>query len=177
MHPVMNMISLGRRSRVYNGDGLEVRYGYDALNRISQIHYGNGVETAYTYDGDGNISSLETKAGETVLLSFAYRYDGNGNRTTKAGKQASAAPGGITSENTAGSNALDISYHYDVRGQLLEERRNGVSVSYVYDKAGNRIKRQMSKGRPYISLTRRISLLLKRAMSEESSLHMTNRAV
>ncbi len=30
-------------------------------------------------------------------------------------------------------------------------------------------KRQMSKGRPYISLTRRISLLLKRAMPEESS--------
>ena len=137
---------LGRRSRVYNGDGLEVRYGYDALNRISSIHYGNGVETAYTYDGDGNISSLETKAGETVLLSFAYQYDGNGNRTTKAGKQASAAPGGITSENTAGSNALDIFYNYDVRGQLLEERRNGVSVSYVYDKAGNRIKKADAQG-------------------------------
>ena len=137
---------LGRRSRVYNGDGLEVRYGYDALNRISSIHYGNGVETAYTYDRDGNISSLETKAGETVLLSFAYQYDGNGNRTTKAGKQASAALGGITSENTAGSNALDISYHYDVCGQLLEERRNGASVSYVYDKAGNRIKKADAQG-------------------------------
>ena len=137
---------LGRRSRVYNGDGLEVRYGYDTLNRISRIHYGNGVETAYTYDGDGNISSLETKAGENVLLSFAYQYDGNGNRTAKAGKQASAAPGGITSENTAGSNALDISYHYDVRGQLLEERRNGISVSYVYDKAGNRIKKTDVQG-------------------------------
>ncbi len=137
---------LGRRSRVYNGDGLEVRYGYDALNRISRIHYGNGVETAYTYDRDGNISSLETKAGENVLLSFAYRYDGNGNRTAKAGTQANAAPGGITSENTAGSNALDISYHYDVRGQLLEERRNGVSVSYVYDKAGNRIKKTDVQG-------------------------------
>ena len=137
---------LGRRSRIYNSDGLEVCYGYDALNRIRSIYYGNGVETAYTYDGDGNISSLETKAGENVLLSFAYRYDGNGNRTAKAGKQASAAPGGITSENTAGSNALDIFYNYDVRGQLLEERRNGVSVSYVYDKAGNRIKKADIQG-------------------------------
>ena len=45
-------------------------YGYDALNRISYIRYGNGVETAYAYDGDGNISSLETKAGENVLISF-----------------------------------------------------------------------------------------------------------
>ena len=130
---------LGRRSRIYNNDGLEVRYGYDALNRIRHIRYGNGVETAYTYDGDGNIRTLETKAGENVLLSFAYQYDGNGNRTAKTGTQATL--GGITSEITTGNNALDISYNYDVRGQLLEERRNGASVCCAYDKAGNRIRK------------------------------------
>ena len=135
---------LGRRSRIYNNDGLEVRYGYDALNRISRIHYGNGVETAYTYDGDGNVRTLETRAGENVLISLAYRYDGNGNRTAKAGTQA--ALGGITSEITAGNNALDLSYAYDVRGQLLEERRNGASVSYAYDKAGNRIRKTDVQG-------------------------------
>ena len=131
---------LGRRSRIFNDDGLEVRYGYDALNRIRHIRYGNGVETAYTYDGDGNIRTLETRAGENVLLSFAYRYDGNGNRTAKTGMQA--ALGGIT----AGNNALDISYNYDVRGQLLEERRNGASVCYAYDKAGNRIRKTDAQG-------------------------------
>ena len=131
---------LGRRSRIFNDDGLEVRYGYDALNRIRHIRYGNGVETAYTYDGDGNIRTLETKAGENVLLSFAYQYDGNGNRTAKAGTQA--ALGGITT----GNNALDISYAYDVRGQLLEERRNGASVCYAYDKAGNRIRKTDVQG-------------------------------
>ena len=135
---------LGRRSRIFNDDGLEVRYGYDALNRISRIHYGNGVETAYTYDGDGNIRTLETRAGENVLLSFAYRYDGNGNRTAKTGTQATL--GGITSEITTGNNALDLSYAYDVRGQLLEERRNGASVCYAYDKAGNRIRKTDAQG-------------------------------
>ena len=135
---------LGRRSRVYNNDGLEVRYGYDALNRIRHIRYGNGVETAYTYDGDGNIRTLETKAGENVLLSFAYQYDGNGNRTAKTGMQATL--GGVTSEITAGNNALDLSYAYDVRGQLLEERRNGTSVCYAYDKAGNRIRKTDVQG-------------------------------
>ena len=135
---------LGRRSRIFNDDGLEVRYGYDALNRISRIHYGNGVETAYTYDGDGNIRTLETRAGEDVLLSFAYRYDGNGNRTAKTGTQATL--GGITSEITTGNNALDLSYAYDVRGQLLEERRNGASVCYAYDKAGNRIRKTDAQG-------------------------------
>ena len=135
---------LGRRSRIFNDDGLEVRYGYDALNRIRHIRYGNGVETAYTYDGDGNIRTLETRAGENVLISFAYRYEGNGNRTAKAGTQA--ALGGITSEITAGNNALDLSYAYDVRGQLLEERRNGASVCYAYDKAGNRIRKTDAQG-------------------------------
>lgn len=111
---------LGRRSRIYNNDGLEVRYGYDALNRISRIHYGNGVETAYSYDGDGNISSLETKAGVNVLLSFAYQYDGNGNRTAKTGIQAGAASGGITSKTTVGNTVLAISYSYDVRGVFCQ---------------------------------------------------------
>ena len=137
---------LGRRSRIFNDDGLEVRYGYDALNRIRHIRYGNGVETAYTYDGDGNIRTLETRAGENVLLSFAYRYDGNGNRTAKTGMQAGVTLGGVTSEITAGNNALDLSYAYDVRGQLLEERRNGASVCYAYDKAGNRIRKTDVQG-------------------------------
>ncbi len=137
---------LGRRSRIFNDDGLEVRYGYDALNRIRHIRYGNGVETACTYDGDGNIRTLETRAGENVLLSFAYRYDGNGNRTAKTGMQAGVTLGGVTSEITAGNNALDLSYAYDVRGQLLEERRNGTSVCYAYDKAGNRIRKTDAQG-------------------------------
>jgi len=104
------------------------------------------VETAYTYDGDGNIRTLETRAGENVLLSFAYRYDGNGNRTAKTGMQAGVTLGGVTSEITAGNNALDLSYAYDVRGQLLEERRNGASVCYAYDKAGNRIRKTDVQG-------------------------------
>ena len=41
---------------------------------------------------------------------------------------------------------MDLSYAYDVRGQLLEERRNGASVSYAYDKAGNRIRKTDVQG-------------------------------
>ena len=134
---------LGRRSRIYNDSGLEVRYGYDALNRIKDIHYGNGVTTSYAYDGDGNLSSLETRTADQTLLSFTYQHDGNGNRTAKAGNQVSAVTGGGI---TLGSCALDISYRYDVRGQLLEERRNGASVCYAYDRAGNRIRKTDEKG-------------------------------
>ena len=127
---------LGRMTCIHSGQGMKVQYGYDSLDRIEHIHYGNGVQTNYAYDCDGNISHLETKTESAVLLSFDYQYDGNGNRTAKTGIQ------GLT----AGSSALqpatiDISYRYDVRGQLLEERRNNMSTHYAYDAAGNRIRK------------------------------------
>lgn len=122
---------LGRVSRIHSAEGMEVNYGYDSLDRIERISYGNGIQTTYAYDCDGNISCLETKTESAVLLSFTYQYDGNGNRTAKTGIQ------GLT----AGSSALDISYRYDVRGQLLEERRNDMSVCYEYDESGNRIRK------------------------------------
>ena len=44
------------------------------------------------------------------------------------------------------NDVLDISHSYDIRGQLLEERRNGVSVSYAYEKTGNRVRKTDAKG-------------------------------
>ena len=126
---------LGRMSCIHSGQGMKVQYGYDSLDRIEHIHYGNGIQTNYAYDCDGNISHLETRTESAVLLSFDYKYDGNGNRTAKTGIQ------GLT----AGSSALDIRYQYDVRGQLLEECRNGVAVRYAYDAAGNRIRKTEGK--------------------------------
>lgn len=140
---------LGRISRIHNAEGMEVQYKYDSLDRIEKIRCGNRVETTYAYDCDGNISQLETKAGETVLLSFAYKYDGNGNRTVKAGIQ------GLTE----GSNALAINYQYDIRGQLLEEKRNDLSVCYAYDAAGNRIKKTDGKKKTNYSYNEKNQLL------------------
>ena len=154
---------LGRRSRIFNDDGLEVRYGYDALNRICDIRYGNGVKTAYTYDGDGNVRTLETRAGEDVLLSFAYRYDGNGNRTAKTGTQATL--GGITT----GNNALDISYAYDVRGQLLFR----MPMTKPETESGRRMYREKS----VIFIMRRTSWSKRKALPIENSFLMTVRAV
>ena len=71
------------------------------------------ARTTYAYDCDGNISHLETKTESAVLLSFSYQYDGNGNRTAKTGTQ------GLTAGSSAlQPAAIDISYRYDVRGQL-----------------------------------------------------------
>ena len=170
---------IGRLSRIHSGEEMEVCYTYDPLDRIENIQYGNGIKTTYAYDCSGNISQLETKTKDTVLLSFTYQYDGNGNRTSKIGTQGitarnsalqSATIGNITEESNAlalhpavmgniteGSSALqpsvmDIHYQYDIRGQLLQERRNGASVHYTYDAAGNRIKKNRSTKRNQIPL-------------------------
>ena len=90
----------------------------------------------YGYDALNRISNIHYGNG----VETAYTYDGNGNHTAKTGTQATL--GDIIS----GSNALDLSYAYDVRGQLLEERRNGASVCYAYDKAGNRIRKTDVQG-------------------------------
>ena len=124
---------LGRTSRIFSTGGMEVRYLYDCLDRLEQIRYGNGIRTSYQYDADGNVSHLETRMGSDILLSFRYQYDGNGNRLSKTGVQGPA---------TDGSSALDITYQYDVRGQLLEENRKDAVFRYSYDAAGNRVRKE-----------------------------------
>ena len=124
---------LGRTSRISSPGGMEVRYRYDCLDRLEQIRYGNGIRTSYQYDADGSVSHLETRMGSDILLSFRYQYDGNGNRLTKTGTQGPA---------TDGSSALDITYQYDVRGQLLEENRKDAVFRYSYDAVGNRIRKE-----------------------------------
>ena len=74
------------KGRIFNSQGMEVRYRYDSQDRIRKITYGDHVVTEYDCDGDGNMSRLETKAGEDILLSFCYEYDGNGNRIAKRGE-------------------------------------------------------------------------------------------
>ncbi len=76
--------------------------------------------------------------GSDILLSFRYQYDGNGNRLMKTG---------IQGPTTDGSSALDITYQYDVRGQLLEENRKDAVFRYSYDAAGNRIRKEEETGK------------------------------
>ena len=122
----------GQITGITDGNGA-IRYRYDCLDRLEQIRYENGIRTSYQYDADGNVSHLETRMGSDILLSFRYQYDGNGNRLMKTGIQGPA---------TAGSSALDITYQYDVRGQLLEENRKDAVFRYSYDAVGNRIRKE-----------------------------------
>ena len=140
-------------------------------NRIRHIRYGNGVETAYTYDGDGNIRTLETKAGENVLLSFAYQYDGNGNRTAKAGTQT--ALGGITT----GIMRWISPMAYDVRGQLLKSSGTALLFAMPMTKPETESGRRMYREKSVIFIMRRTSWSKRKALPIENSFLMTVRAV
>ncbi len=146
---------LGRKERIYNNQGLDIRYSYDSQNRLQKIVYGNGVETHYTYDGDGNIGSLETKTADCILLSLRYQYDGNGNRTAKKGIRHELAR---TMEPKA-DEAINDFYRYNIRGQLLEEGNGNDVISYAYDAAGNRIRKTDAHGETYYAFNRKNQLV------------------
>ncbi len=55
---------------------------------------------------------------------------------------------------------LDISYRYDVRGQLLEERQGDDAVHYEYDASGNRLKKTGRGGECRYSYNRKNQLVL-----------------
>ncbi len=147
--------TLGRTSRIYTNQGMEVRYGYDCLNRIETIQYGNGIETHYQYDTEGNVGSLKTKLGETTLLAFQYAYDGNGNRLSKVGKQAFV-------DGT--ESHLDLSYQYNVRGQLLKEKRNEKVCCYTYDATGNRLSKESPEGNYSYHYNQKNQLVLEKSI-------------
>lgn len=64
-------------------------------------------------------------------------YDGNGNRISKIGEQKLA--GGER-------DTLQVTYQYNVRGQILEENRDGDACRYTYDAAGNRTRKESMEG-------------------------------
>ena len=150
---------LGRTSRIFNENGMEVRYGYDCLDRLERIVYGNGVVTCYQYDESGNVSSLETGTEGEVLFSFRYQYDGNGNRLEKTGTQKLAQREDRTVHTT---------YRYNIRGELLEENRDGEADRYTYDAAGNRLQKESQEGKTSYSYN------AKNQLTSETGIRGTN---
>ena len=110
---------------------LIVSYIYDSLGRLLREDNGNGTYTIYTYGLGNQITSLVNYAADgSINSSFDYTYDDLGQQI------------GVTSLKG------EWNYIYDDAGQLI----NGVfdsnnsdiipdqNLTYVYDRAGNRIK-------------------------------------
>lgn len=111
-------------------------YGYDKLNRLmSGASTGIAMSEVLTYDVMGNISTLNrdgvgpkqyrysngNKLSSIDDVAGAYAYDGNGNAVTD------------------GRNGATLSYNY--MNLPVSATKSGLSLSYVYDATGAKLRK------------------------------------
>jgi RHS repeat-associated protein len=144
-----------------NAGGVNITYGYDALNRLSGVTdngkdarpatgstsysydevgnlsgnlYPNGVQTAYVYNNLNRLTSMSVSRTATTLSSYVYTLGAAGNR-----------------ESVTEMSGRKVVYTYDDLYRLKSETisldpvtaGNGV-ISYDYDRVGNRLSRTSS---------------------------------
>jgi RHS repeat-associated protein len=134
-------------------------YTYDRLNRLaSGISHDNKNEII-SYDVMGNISSLQRYSGNTLVDQMSYAYDGN-----QLSSVSDASPDLIPTFQLPGTT----SYSYNANGNMTARintaytannminmtynhlnlpsgiNANGAMIAYVYDAAGNKLKKQVS---------------------------------
>src|SRR5258708_3732915 len=149
-----------------NGDGLSVRYTYDALNRLHTVDTSFAETVTYNYDDVGNLAGTQVGA----LFSAGYTYDPL-NRLTNMQSACGAGSPGCGPANTpvrnyaytlgAAGNRLSlaelsgrtVNYGYDDLYRLTSETISGATgqngtVGYQYDSVGNRV--QLSSTLPAI---------------------------
>jgi len=133
----------GRRAYAYdaNGylesvldiDGILTRYQYDASGQLTRIERGSGTVELLGYDANGLLISQIVQDDQSVTItSLMYQRDGVGR---------------VLSETQL--DGTRIEYQYDSTGRLSGEvftqpGSGPRSIRYVYDRAGNRIRREDS---------------------------------
>ena len=143
-------------TRSSNPNGVNVDYGYDALNRLATVKdnslpagsntttyayddagnmqtytYPNGLTTTQTYNSLNRLTALTVTAGPVTLAGYNYTLGASGNRLSVSEQ------GGRV-----------VNYTYDSLYRLTNEAISGSSVSsengvigYGYDAVGNRLTR------------------------------------
>ncbi|WP_068786955.1 RHS repeat-associated core domain-containing protein [Paenibacillus phocaensis] len=161
----------GQRSRIIYPDNTSVVYDYDKAGQITQVTDGQGRKTGYGYNLNGQVTSRILPGGETssyqydpigqlvgiehrnaggqLLEQLKYVYDPAGNITRKERQEQ----GNDEDRPLDEPKPADIEdYTYDALNRLIEvQNRNGSTVSYTYDAAGNRLKKtQTVQGVPQV---------------------------
>jgi RHS repeat-associated protein len=132
----------GNLINTFNPNGSSVDFGYDFANRL--IAMTNSCPSsaiissyAYTLDAVGNhtqVDQVEQLQTLPVVGSFSYIYDNDNRMLTFEGQpEAFDADGNMISINV--TNLLS----YDFENRLTQTAFAGVTNSYQYDGAGNRL--------------------------------------
>jgi len=98
------------------------QYGYDAANNRVSIRTRNGDIITFAYNAENRRISKSVPGVPVVTESY--------NLDAEPIQSSNPATGGFAAHST--------SYAYDGAGRRLSETNDGLTVSYIFDKAGNR---------------------------------------
>ncbi|HYP13046.1 MAG TPA: RHS repeat-associated core domain-containing protein, partial [Bryobacteraceae bacterium] len=118
--------TVGNLTKVIEGTGRQVTYGYDALYRLTSEAATGVSNVTFGYDLAGNIL---TRSGAL----FATYAEANKIKTISGGTATYDADGNLTAASPLGATQ----FTWDARNKL----RSAGSVSYLYNAAGLRIVR------------------------------------
>lgn len=123
-------------------------YEYDKLGKVSVVKeypdFADGGKTcivkSYQYNELDQVTSMMYKKEDTVLEAYTYAYDKNGNIVQKRETNQ-------TAQNENDRTDITKDYTYNALGQLVKteltdhkDKEKKATITYTYDKAGNRIK-------------------------------------
>ena len=163
-------------------------FSYDPLNRLTAAQYNNGISgdgkfdvSGISYDKNGNILSLNRKLDGTNADALTYAYEGN--RLTAVGDTR-----GNSLFDESGSEGLQADeYRYDYNGNMIADDNKAISaitynelnlplvvtmangdyITYVYNAAGNKLRKKSYEGSTLIETTDYIGeMIYKKAASE-----------
>ncbi|HEM2759745.1 TPA: hypothetical protein U0600_002283, partial [Streptococcus suis] len=87
---------------------------------------GETLVQTYTYDSLGQIVQMTVSSKDGKELSqFSYTYDHAGNK--------------LTSTETVDGKEIKTEFSYDAENRLLEMKSGDKTITYIYDKKGNRV--------------------------------------
>uniref|UniRef100_UPI0004A35CF4 RHS repeat-associated core domain-containing protein n=1 Tax=Streptococcus suis TaxID=1307 RepID=UPI0004A35CF4 len=145
----------GDMTKIERGDGTTSALTYDAAHRVIEIVHrdkkGKLISSyAYEYD-DGNYIAKETITQDGETLVQTYTYDSLGQIvqmtvSSKDGKELSTfsytydhAGNKLTSTETVDGKESKTEFSYDAENRLLEMKSGDKTITYTYDKNGNRV--------------------------------------
>ncbi|MEN3943019.1 RHS repeat-associated core domain-containing protein [Prosthecobacter sp. SYSU 5D2] len=143
----------GNRTKVVDGKDQETDFTYDGLNRLLTQTFDNGDTITHTYNA---VQKLTQTSPRNITTTFTYdERDRVLTSSAPAGDGAAAlsrtmtydAKGRVLTVTEAGRPEAAVSFTYDLGGRMLTETSQGITHTYTYDVAGNRIRAVYGTGR------------------------------
>jgi RHS repeat-associated protein len=126
---------LGRETQLKTGTLDATTYAYDGLDRLTQVTDPASVVTTFTYNAYGQTKTRVDFQTSTTPATTTYTYDPAGRLDVQDGPRTDVTD--------------SLTYDYDLAGRLTSATQNGitlpgggtgVSTTYTYDDAGERVR-------------------------------------